>query len=399
MPEIKKKHILIVAGEASGDLHGANLVRAMTTLDQGIIIRGIGGKRLEEAGVDILAPSSDLAVVGLTEVLSKLPKIIRAHHNMRSLLKDSRPELLILIDFPDFNISLARTARRLKVPVLYYISPQLWAWRSGRVKKIADRVDKMAVILPFEKEFYLKTGANIDVEYVGHPIMDALPDNIDPRMNSDALGLGKGRPVIGILPGSRTEEIKNLLPSMIGAAEILSSRYRDMQCVLLLAPTIPFEFIQPFIRETSVKIAVSQKDIYNTLSVCDLALVASGTATLETAVMGVPMVIAYRVSPVSYKIGKRFIKVPFVSLVNLIAGQEIVPEILQDEVTPHALADKASLILDDEGVRKTMIMNLRKVRESLGGRGASERTAKIAMELIEINSYQGGLNVKKHPDC
>jgi len=386
MSDINEKHILIVAGEASGDLHGAALVREMKKLDQGIIISGIGGKKMEEAGVDVIAPSSDLAVVGLTEVLSKLPKIFRARGLMRSLLRYSRPDLLILIDFPDFNISLARTAKRYDVPVLYYISPQLWAWRRGRVKKIAERVDKMAVILPFEKDFYLNTGMDIDVEYVGHPIMDAMPEDLDKEILSRDLGIGKGRPVLGLLPGSRTEEIKTLLPSMIGAAEILSSRYHDLQCVLPLATTIPFEFIQSFINRTSLKIIVSQKDIYSVLSVCDLALVASGTATLETALMGVPMVVAYRVSPLSYKIGKMVIKVPYVSLVNLIAGEEIVPEVLQDDVTPQGLADRASMILDNEAHRKEMIMRLGKVRETLGGKGASERTARIAIEMMKLRN-------------
>lgn len=383
MPDTKKKHILIVAGEASGDHHGAALVRAVKKLDPGIIISGIGGKRMEEAGVRITASSSDIAVVGLTEVFSKLRKIKKAHGDMRALLKDTGPDLLILIDFPDFNISLARTARRYNVPVLYYISPQVWAWRSGRVKKIARRVDKMAVILPFEKEFYLKSGVDIDVEYVGHPVMDAIPDNLDRETISTELGLGSGRPVIGLLPGSRTDEIRNLLPSMIGAAEKLTSRYPGLQCVLPLAPTISYELIQSFIEMTSLKINVSQRDIYSVLSVCDLALAASGTVTLETAVMGVPMVIAYRVSPLSFAIGKMVVNVSHVSIANLIAGEEIVPEVLQDAVTPEGLADRASMILDNEGYRNDMIIKLKKVRETLGGKGASERTARIVMKMIK----------------
>jgi len=385
MPEIKKKNILIVAGEASGDLHGAALVRAIKGLDQDVTITGIGGKKMEDAGVNLIAHSSDLAVVGLTEVFSRLQVILGAHGHMRSLLKNSRPDLLILIDFPDFNISLARTARRCSVPVLYYISPQVWAWRRGRVKKIARRVDKMAVILPFEKEFYRKAGADIDVEYVGHPLMDFVPDNLDRDHISGELGLCSGGPVLGLVPGSRTEEIKNLLPDMIGAAEILSSRYNGMQCVLPLAPTISPELIQSFVAKTKLKIAICRNDIYTALRVCDLALVASGTATLETALMGVPMVVAYRISPLSYTIGKMVIHVPHVSIVNLIAGEEIVPEILQDDVTPEALAARASTIIDDEGLRNEMIMKMGKVRDSLGGKGASERTAVIAMDMINNN--------------
>ena len=388
MPDLNKKHILIVAGEASGDLHGAALVRALIKMDQAVIIRGIGGRKMEEAGVDIIAHSSDLAVVGLTEVFSKLKKISRAHGDMRSLLKNSRPDLLILIDFPDFNISLARTASRCRVPVLYYISPQVWAWRRGRVKKIARRVDKMAVILPFEKEFYLKSGAHIDVEYVGHPVMDAIPENLDREIISRELGLGNGRPVLGLLPGSRTDEIKNLMPSMIGAAEILSSRYPGLQCVLPLAQTISPDLIRSFTDRTYLKVIVSQRDIYSVLRACDLALVASGTATLETALMGVPMIVAYRVSPLSFAIGKMVIDVPYVSIVNLIAGEEIVPEVLQDAVTPGVLAEKASMILDNDAYRKDMIIKLGKIRESMGQRGASDRTALIAFNMISSKTLQ-----------
>jgi lipid-A-disaccharide synthase len=382
MSNMNRRHILIVAGEASGDLHGAALVREIKKLDPTVSVQGIGGKRLAEAGVDILVPSSELAVVGLTEVFSKLSKIYQARRDMRRLLKLTRPDLLILIDFPDFNISLARTAKHFNVPVLYYVSPQLWAWRSGRAKKLAARIDKMAVILPFEKEFYRKTGVDIDVEYVGHPLMDAIPSGLDGTTISWELGLVKGGPVIGLLPGSRTAEIKNILPSMLGAAEILSEHNNNLQFILPLASTITKGLIDSFIDRTSLKIIVSQKDIYSILGVCDLALVASGTATLETALMGVPMVVAYRVSPLSFRIGKMVVKTPHVSLVNLIAGGEIVPELLQDDVTPQKLAERASAILENDAYRREMIVNLKKVKESIGGRGASEKTARIAMSLI-----------------
>jgi lipid-A-disaccharide synthase len=246
----------------------------------------------------------------------------------------------------------------------------------------------MAVILPFEKEFYLKAGVDIDVEYVGHPVMDAIPENLDREIISRELGLGNGIPVLGLLPGSRTDEIKNLLPSMIGAAEILSSRYPGIQCVMPLAPTISQELIRSFIDRTPLKVIVSTRDIYSVLSICDLALVASGTATLETALMGVPMVVAYRVSPLSFAIGKMVIDVPYVSIVNLIAGEETVPEVLQDDVTPDVLAEKASMILDNEAYRRDMITKLGKIRESIGERGASDRTACIALNMISSKILQ-----------
>ncbi|MFC1533053.1 lipid-A-disaccharide synthase [Thermodesulfobacteriota bacterium] len=382
MTHNKKKHILIIAGEASGDLHGANLVHAMKDLNSGITIRGIGGKKMEEAGVDILTSSSDMAVVGLTEVFSRLNSIIRARLKLGSLLKNSSPDLLILIDYPDFNINLARTAKRYGVPVLYYISPQVWAWRRGRIKKIARLVDRMAVILPFEKEFYFKTGTAIDVEYVGHPLLDAIPHDLDKDKIKRELGLQNANPILGLLPGSRNEEVKNLLPQMIEAAEILSSRYHNLKCILPIAPTIPPERVQSAINQSSLNIIASPKDIYSTLSVCDIALVASGTATLETSIMEVPMVIAYRVSPISSWIGKMVIKVPYVGLVNLIAGEEVVPELIQDKVTPQRLADRALDILENESRKTEMINKLRIVNARLGSGGASKRTARIAMQMM-----------------
>lgn len=378
---MENRHILIVAGEASGDLHGANLVREIKKIDPAISIRGIGGRKMEGAGVGIVMPSSEIAVVGLTEVFSKRSNIIKARRDMIELLENSSPDLLILIDFPGFNINLARSAKRRNVPVLYYISPQLWAWRSGRAKKIAARVNKMAVILPFEEEFYKKTGVDIDVEYVGHPLMDAVPSGLEKASIKESLGLGKG-PVLGLLPGSRTAEIINLLPSMIKAAEMLAVRHPDLKCVLPLASTISRELIDSYINKSFLKIIVPQRDVYSLLSICDLALIKSGTATLEAAIMGVPMVVAYRMSTLSFKIAKMVVKVSNASLVNLIAEREIVPELLQDEATPERLAERASMILDNESYRNEMINNLKKVREKLGGRGASEKTAKIAVDII-----------------
>jgi lipid-A-disaccharide synthase len=373
----------MIAGEASGDLHGANLVRAMKGLNPDIAVAGIGGQKMEDAGVEILVPCADMAVVGVTEVFSRLTTIVRAHLTMRSLLKNSPPDLLILIDYPEFNIYLARTARRYGVQVLYYISPQIWAWRRWRAKKIARRVDRMVVILPFEKEFYLKTGTGMAVDYVGHPLIDNVPHNMDKEGIKRELGLQEGDLILGILPGSRGEEVKRLLPSMIGAAEILSSRYPNLRCVISIAPTISPDLIQSAISKSPLKIITIPKDVYRILCICDLAMVASGTATLETAIMGVPMIIAYRLSSFSFWFGKMVVRgVPYIGLVNLIAGEEVVPELIQDEVTPQRLADKALAILEDENIEADMIKKLRMVKERLGSPGASLRTARIALQMM-----------------
>jgi lipid-A-disaccharide synthase len=301
---------------------------------------------------------------------------------MRSLLKNSPPDLLILIDYPDFNINLARTAKHYGVPVLYYISPQVWAWRRGRVRKIARRVDRMAVILPFEMELYLNTGSGMIVDYVGHPLIDNVPQDLDKEEIKKELDLGEGNKMLGLLPGSREEEVKRLLPSMIDAAEILSTRYPGLKCILPVAQTISHDLIRSMVRRSSLEIIIAPKDVYRALAVCDIAMVASGTATLETAIMGVPMIIAYRVSPLSFWIGKMVVKVPYIGLVNLVAGKEVVPELIQGEVTPQGLADKAISILEDKNTRAAMIKDLQMVKERLGSPGASLRTARIALDMM-----------------
>jgi len=332
-----------------------------------------------DAGVRILFPSSEMAVVGLTEVLSRVRLITRAYLELKSILKSGRPDLLILIDYPDFNLALARVAKRSKVPVLYYISPQVWAWRPGRVKKLAQRVDRMAVILPFEKDFYRQRGMAVD--YVGHPLLDIVPSNLCREEVLRDLGLPNRSPVLGLLPGSRREEVTHLLPDMVRAAGILSAHYPDLSCLLPLASTISPDLIEPIIRASPVPIRI-QKDIYRVLAACDTALVTSGTATLETAIMLVPMVIAYRVSPVTFWFGRRLVKVPHIGLVNLIAGEEIVPELIQEEVTPRRLAEEALAFLGSSQRRRNVVDRLRGLRDMLGKGSASDRTAEIAVELM-----------------
>ena len=365
-------------------MHGSNLVKAMQRLDSDIHFLGLGGKRMECRGVNILTSASEMAVVGVTEVIPKLYSIARVSYRLKSILKRDRPGLLILIDYPDFNINLARTARQLDIPVLYYISPQIWAWRSGRIKKIASRVDKMVVILPFEKAFYLESG--LDTEYVGHPLLDTIPSDLTRDKSGIVrdLGLEESSPIVGLVPGSRKEEIGHHLIPMIKTVEILSSHYPNLKCILPLAPTIPRVVVQEIIRRSYVEIKILPAD-GNTLrgiGACDLALVASGTATLETAIMEVPMIIVYRVTPVSYWIGKKVVNVPYIGLVNLVADEEIVPELIQGEVNPRRLVEESLAILENPRKKETMIGRLKMVKERLGKGGATERTANIAMEMI-----------------
>ncbi len=335
---------------------------------------------MEAAGVKILFSASHMAVVGLTEVFSRLHRIGLAFLKLKHLLKTRRPDLLIPMDYPEFNIALAGRAKRYKVPVLYYISPQVWAWRRGRIKKIARRVDRMAVILPFEEEFYRKTSLN--VEYVGHPLLDSFSHNLNRSGTIKETGPRNNYPILGLLPGSRSEEIRKLLPIMLKAVEILSSRYGNLECVLPIAPTISPDLVESVLKQSPLKIRISKGDVYEALTGCDLALVTSGTATLETAMKEVPMIVVYRASPITFWAAKMVVKVPFMGLVNLVAGEQVVPELIQDEVTPHRLAHEAIDILESRQKKENMIRKLRMVTNKLGKGGASQRTAKIALEMM-----------------
>ncbi len=334
------------------------------------------------AGVNLLFSASEMAVVGLTEVFSKLRTILVAAKDVKALLKNRQPALLILIDYPDFNLHIAKSAKKYHIPVLYYISPQVWAWRKGRIKKIAKRVDRMAVILPFEKDFYRNT--SLPVDYVGHPLLDGYDPDTDKNADMTSPDLAQGRVRAAILPGSRREEIRNLLPIMVSAAEIIARRFPALHCVLPLAPGVTPSFIQPFIENTRVTIEIRRGNIYGTLKGCHLALVTSGTATLEVAIAGIPMVIIYKMSRLSYWVGRALIDVPFIGLVNLVAAKRVSPELIQKEANGERLAQEALALLENPALRETVFRQMKQVRQKLGQGGASEKTADIAIEMIGL---------------
>lgn len=370
-----------MAAEASADLHGANLVHAIKRLCPEVVFCGIGGDNMGQAGVKRFIVSADMAVVGLAEIFGKIRIHIKAANILKSIFKLHRPDLLILIDYPGFNLHMARIAKQLNIPVLYYISPQVWAWRRGRVKKIAKRVDRMAVILPFEKPFFQKSG--IDVEYVGHPLIDAFEKNAG-KLQSEIRNPKSEiqSPVVGLVPGSRREEILNLLPVMIKAGEILKAEYPRIRFILPLAGTIPIKWLSRFLLNTTLDIEIYHEGIYGALNQCHLAFVTSGTATLDAAIMNVPMVVIYKAKRLTYEVGKRVIKVPYLGLVNLVAGESVAPELIQDDVTPEKLAMAGKNFLSDNPLRQQTIRKLRRVKENLGRGGASERTARIAVEMM-----------------
>jgi lipid-A-disaccharide synthase len=373
-----KKNILIVAGEASGDLHGSKVVEALRHLDPQIRIEGMGGHHLRGAGVEILVDSSRLAVVGITEVFGRLGDLLRAYRKLKERVHSREIGLLLLIDFPDFNLGLARVAKEAGVPVLYYISPQVWAWRSGRIRKIVQRVSRMAVIFPFEVALYEEAG--LKAEFVGHPLMDTLGG----AENSSFPGEKgwKGAPLIVLLPGSRHKEVKALLPEMVRAAEIMARERPGAGFLLALAPTIEKEEVEALLQPGGVRVHVVQGMTYQAIRAADLVWVASGTATLETAILGKPMVITYQVSPLSYWVGRAMVQVQWIGLVNIVAGRSLVPELIQKEARGERIAEETLKILDDEPYRRGMIQGILEVKRKLGSPGASQRVARMALEMI-----------------
>jgi lipid-A-disaccharide synthase len=374
--------IMIVAGEASGDLHGANLVKAIKARTDQFAFFGMGGTALKKAGVELIYDAAKLSVVGLFEVFSHLKDIRRARNMLIHRMQQERPRVLILIDFPDFNLSLAKKARSLNLPVFYYISPQVWAWRSGRVRTIAKLVDKMAVILPFEKAFYQEHG--MEVDFVGHPLLDHVKCSTPAQLFRKQHGIADTSKVIGILPGSRMKEIQKILPVFLETAKnITSHRSEDIIFLLALAPSLKKEDLhcaELFAELPNIRII--DEDRYDLMAACDIVMAASGTVTLELAILHIPMVVAYKISPITYFVGRRLIKVQHASLVNLVVQEEIVEEYLQKDCTPHNL--EAALIRIWPGSEKHTAMKnkLREVGEILGNSGASGRTAQLVLELI-----------------
>jgi len=374
--------ILIISGEASGDLHGANLVNELRRKAPSLTYFGVGSKRMRDAGVQMLADASEISVVGATEVLTHVGAIYRVFSRLKKFLKEDRPDLLVLIDFPDFNIMLGKVAKKLGIPVLYYISPQVWAWRKGRVHKIAEIVNAIVVVFPFEVELYKAAG--VDVRFVGHPLTDVVSSGyskIDARKD---LGLDPARRTIALLPGSRKKEIMHLLPDMLEAARKLEAMFEDLQFVLPVAPTLARDFIQHHVDRSGVVVAIIDGRVYDVLRASDAAIVTSGTATLETGLMGVPMVIVYRMSGLSYFIGSLIIHVDHVGLVNIVAGKRLVPELIQQDATPQKIADAVSKMLRDPEYYRAITDGLDTLRAQLGDAGASARAADVVLELLKI---------------
>jgi len=376
------KDLFIIAGENSGDLHGSNLVKELLKLDPSLRISGIGGSQMRQAGVNLLANIVDrLAIIGFTGVIKNADRLFRLYRKVIHFLDDVRPAAVILIDYPGFNFKVMRAAKKRGIPVVYYIMPQVWAWHRSRIYTLKELTERLLVVFPFEKK--LCESVNIkQVRYVGHPLLDVMNLTMTREEVFAKFNFDPKKKLIGLLPGSRKPEIDRLLPAMLGAAERIQKALPDVQFALPRASSIKPELIQYYLSTANVEVRMVDAFRYNVRSAMDFALVKSGTSTLETAILGCPMVVVYKVSFIAWIIGKSVVKLPYIGLVNIIAGEMLVPELLQNEATPMNIADKTIEMLQDEKRLDGVRYALKKVTEKLGGPGASRRAAENVLEVI-----------------
>jgi lipid-A-disaccharide synthase len=372
--------ILIITGEASGDLHGANLAKALKTLDPNVSIAGIGGAAMQAAGVQLIQSIAQLDIMGMVGPLALLA-VARRLWAMRRLFRSERWDAVVFIDHPGLNLRYAYFAKAAGLRVLYYIAPQIWAWRPGRIYWIKRRVDHVMVILPFEKAIYDRAG--IPCTFVGHPLLDAVAPSYDREALRRTFGLEPQGRVIGLLPGSRKGEVQALLPILLDAAERLLRREPTTQFVLAQASTIQDNLLRDLLRSSPVPVRVIKEQASEVMAVSDLVLVASGTATLQAAVVGTPMVLLYRTTPVTYRLARLLIRVKWIGLVNLVADRTVIPELIQTEATAQQVYAQAVRILDDRSVYDEMTRSLAQVRAQLGEPGASIRAAEVVLAACQ----------------
>lgn len=373
------RRVLMVAGETSGDLHGGGVVRELRRLRPGVDVYGIGGDRMRAEGMDLVRHCSAMAFMGFAEVVRNLPFVLRVERELAALLERRRPDAVVLIDYPGFNLRFARRARRAGVPVLYYISPQVWAWHRNRVGTIRKVVDAMKVVFPFEVEIYRSAG--VDVEFVGHPLVDTLADNGPRDEVLRRLGLDPSGRVLGLFPGSRAQEIERILPA-VGEASLALHRALGVQVALGLAPNLEESFVRSHL-PTGLPVRIVQGDTHALMQWSDVAVVTSGTATLETAWYGTPMMVVYSTSPLTYAIGRALVDVPAIGLVNIVAGKQVAAEFVQSGLTADAVRREAERLLTDAGAAAAMRTELGVIRERLGEPGASARVAAGIVRLVE----------------
>jgi lipid-A-disaccharide synthase len=374
--------LLLSCGEASGDLYAGALVEALRRREPDIDVFGLGGERFAAAGGRRVADFHGLAVTGLTEALSVIPRSFATINLLVREARAQKPHALILIDYPDFNFRLMARIKRLGIPVIYYISPQLWAWRPGRIRQMKRSVSRVLPIFPFEAAIYQRQG--MDVRFVGHPLIDLAKPKLSRDEFLRSLNLDLSRPVLALLPGSRKNELERLAPAIAQALPAIAEHVPGVQFVVARAPNLDDGLFEPFgLSNLTIRIADVQTD--DVLNACDAVITASGTATVQAALHGKPMVVLYKLSPMTYRLGIRLAKVDMYAMVNLIAGRRAVVELIQDACTPEAIAEEAVRLLNDVPYRTEMIAAIEDVRRQLGGPGASDRAAEAILELIHRN--------------
>lgn len=378
---MSRAHVMILAGEASGDAHAAEFVEHLRLEHPEIEVSGMGGRAMARAGVDVFFDSSSIAVVGLVEVIRHWGDIKRAMAIVRQRLDDTRPDLLVLVDYPEFNLKMARHARALGIKVLFYISPQVWAWRPRRIRKIGRLIDHMAVIFKFERAYYEDAG--IPVTFVGHPLVDRVGPAIDPAELRQQLGIAAGDRVVGLFPGSRRSEIERLLPLMFETARRLRQDNPRTRFLLPVASTLDYDDLQRRCADSGVDIILSSDDIHAAICCCDAIASCSGTVTLEIALLGVPMCIVYRMSGLSYLIMSRLITIPHIGLANIVAGKLVVREFLQNDASAENLSRELTALIEDTGYRRQVIAGLERVRENLGSGDGARNMAQLVVSLID----------------
>jgi len=374
--------VLISCGEPSGDLYAGALTRELTRLRPGLRVAGLGGDHLRAAGADLVGDYRGLAVTGLVEALRVLPHAWRTRAALVARARADRPDAVVLIDFPDFNFHLAAALKPLGIPIVYYICPQVWAWRRGRIRTMQRFVDQALVIFPFEEPIYREAG--IPVSFVGHPLLDLAVATADRRSVLAEAGLRLDAPTVAVLPGSRPNELRAVLPTLAAAVPLIVRRLPDVQFLVARAPNLPDELFAPVaVLARTVRIGMLESRADDVLAASDVVVTASGTATVQTAIHERPMVIVYRVSPMSYALGKRFLTVSTYGMANLVAGERIVPELIQETFTPEAVAAETLRYFEDGAYAERTRARLRDVRAKLGAPGASRRAAEQVLAVCD----------------
>ena len=376
-------HVMILAGEASGDAHAAEFVEQLHRLCPDIRLTGMGSHSMRKAGVELIYDSAKIAVVGLVEVLKHWGDIKQAMNLVKAALEKNKPDLLVLVDYPEFNLKMARHARSLGIKVLFYVSPQVWAWRPKRIHKIGRLIDHMAVIFKFETKYYERAG--IPVSFVGNPLVDKVKSTRPVNEQRQLLGIEPNAQVVGLLPGSRNSEITRLLPLMLETAEFLLQHKTALKFIMPVANTLDYDAIEQQCEQSGLDIILTSEDIYDVIPCCDAIISCSGTVTLEIALLEIPMCIVYKMSWLSYQIMSRLINIPNIGLANIVANHQVVREFLQDRATAENISTEIFKILDDDNYRSQLKQGLSEVKANLGEGDGAGNMARLVLSLIDNN--------------